>query len=94
MSTFESDKNEPALLGIRQLGAFLGCPWSSLERQLKNPPIGFPKYIKLGRRKYWPRVLLLAWLKGAHAPSLTEAVAFPTQKKRARGRPRKPELPI
>ena len=94
MSAFEIHQTEPALLCIRGLGALLGNSWRSLERQLKNPPVGFPEPIRLGRRKYWSRVLVLAWLNGVHAPSGAEAVAFPRQEKRGRGRPRKHELSI
>lgn len=94
MSALEIHQTEPALLCIRGLGALLGNSWRSLERQLKNPPVGFPEPIRLGRRKYWSRVLVLAWLNGVHAPSGAEAVAFPRQEKRGRGRPRKHELSI
>ena len=81
----------PQLLDLRGLGEYLGRPWRTLERQLLDPPAGFPPPVRFGRRVFWPRVQIDAWLRGVPlstqqpdsiAPVLTEVA------KRPRGRPR------
>jgi predicted DNA-binding transcriptional regulator AlpA len=92
-------KEAPRLLDMCALGAYLGRPWRSLERQLMNPPPGFPKPVRLGRRVFWSRDQVDAWLLGQPAPIAPEAEPLaaliaplrvvPKAVKRGRGRPPK-----
>jgi predicted DNA-binding transcriptional regulator AlpA len=84
----------PQLLDLRALGAYLGRPWRTLERQLVSPPPGFPAAVRLGRRVFWPRVQIDAWLAGSpalapHAEAPAIKYQPPSAPKRPRGRPRK-----
>jgi len=85
----------PQLLDLRALGAYLGRPWRTLERQLLTPPPGFPSPVRFGRLLFWPRAQIDAWLHGV-PPTLKQteesaAMPVPLAPKRARGRPRKSE---
>lgn len=90
--TMEKEQSPQAaqqLLDMQALGAYLGRPWRSLERQLQRPPEGFPPAIKLGRRVFWSRQRVDAWLRG-DAPSNNQEVVEPLPTaKRSRGRPPK-----
>ncbi len=82
----KNDNQEAArLLDLQALGAYLGRPWRSLERQLQNPPPGFPRPIQFGRRVFWAREQVDFWLRGELliAPVVAQAQG------RGRGRPRK-----
>jgi predicted DNA-binding transcriptional regulator AlpA len=75
----------PRLLDMHALGDYLGLPWRSLERQLKNPPLGFPLPVRLGRRIFWSRDQVDAWLRGVSGTDLP----LGSQTARGPGRPRK-----
>jgi predicted DNA-binding transcriptional regulator AlpA len=87
MKDFKELPNVESLLDVRGLGAYLGRPWRSLERQLRNPPKGFPPPIRLGRLVFWCRPQVDAWLRG-ETPGNDLEVTQPIQR-RGRGRPLK-----
>lgn len=91
--TMQTNSSEASrLLDMHDLGDYLGRPWRSLERQLINPPPGFPSPIRLGRRVFWSRELVDAWLRGqpvAEGVRITVPATDQPQPKRGRGRPRR-----
>jgi predicted DNA-binding transcriptional regulator AlpA len=88
-TTMEKEQSQAVqqLLDMQALGAYLGRPWRSLERQLQRPPEGFPPAIKLGRRVFWSRQRVDAWLRG-EVPA-ADFPPPPPEPKRGRGRPPK-----
>lgn len=87
----------PRLLSLRELGEYIHRPWRTLERTLaKNPPKNFPAAIQFGRRVFWSRDQVDAWLRGEATvpavPLVKPPQTPPAPGKRGRGRPRKQPL--
>jgi predicted DNA-binding transcriptional regulator AlpA len=100
MQEEHSQHNTPRLLDIKELGQYLGRPYRTLERTLfsKSAPAGFPPHIRFGRRIFWSKAQIDAWLEGKpvtpqHPYNTPEPQELVGPQKKPRGRPRKVALP-